>query len=216
MKAIAVNGSPRKKWNTATLLEKVIEGAASEGAKTELFHLYDLNYKGCISCFACKTKNGKSYGKCAVKDELTQVLEKVNEADVIILGSPIYFGSVTGEMSSFIERLLYPLLTYTDPPGTLFSRKVRTAFIYTLGATREMTKERGFDKDILANEILMKMILRTTETLCSYDTSQFDDYSKVYAPRFDPAKKAKIRAEVFPIDCKKAFEMGTRLARELR
>jgi len=216
MKAIAVNGSPRKKWNTATLLEKVIEGAASEGAKTELFHLYDLNYKGCISCFACKTKNGKSYGKCAVKDELTQVLEKVNEADVIILGSPIYFGSVTGEMSSFIERLLYPLLTYTDPPGTLFSRKVRTAFIYTLGATREMTKERGFDKDILANEILMKMILRTTETLCSYDTSQFDDYSKVYAPRFDPAKKAKIRAEVFPIDCKKAFEMGTRLVRELR
>jgi multimeric flavodoxin WrbA len=216
MKAIAVNGSPRKKWNTATLLEKAIEGAASEGAKTELFHLYDLNYKGCISCFACKTKNGKSYGKCAVKDELTQVLEKVNEADVIILGSPIYFGSVTGEMSSFIERLLYPLLTYTDPPGTLFSRKVRTAFIYTLGATREMTKERGFDKDILANEILMKMILGTTETLCSYDTSQFDDYSKVYAPLFDPAKKAKIRAEVFPIDCKKAFEMGTRLVRELR
>ena len=216
MKAIVVNGSPRKKWNTATLLEKALEGASAEGAKAELVHLYDLNYKGCISCFACKIKNGKSYGKCAVKDELTQVLEKVNEADVIILGSPIYFGSVTGEMSSFIERLLYPLLTYTDPPGTLFSRKVRTAFIYTLGATREMTKERGFDKDILANEILMKMILGATETLCSYDTSQFDDYSKVYAPRFDPAKKAKIRAEVFPIDCKKAFEMGARLVKELR
>jgi multimeric flavodoxin WrbA len=55
MKAIGVNGSPRKKWNTATLLKKALEGAASEGAKTGLVHLYDLDYKGCISCFACKT-----------------------------------------------------------------------------------------------------------------------------------------------------------------
>jgi len=51
MKAIAVNGSPRKKWNTATLLRKALEGATSEGAKTALVHLYDLDYKGCISCF---------------------------------------------------------------------------------------------------------------------------------------------------------------------
>jgi multimeric flavodoxin WrbA len=51
MKAIGVNGSPRKKWNTATLLKKALEGAASEGAKTALVHLYDLDYKGCISCF---------------------------------------------------------------------------------------------------------------------------------------------------------------------
>ena len=52
MKVMAINGSPRKKWNTATLLDKALEGAASQGAETELIHLYDLNYKGCISCFA--------------------------------------------------------------------------------------------------------------------------------------------------------------------
>ena len=56
MKVIAFNGSPRKNWNTAMLLEKALEGAKSEGAETELIHLYDLNYNGCISCFACKTK----------------------------------------------------------------------------------------------------------------------------------------------------------------
>jgi len=216
MKAIGVNGSPRKKWNTATLLEKALKGAKSHGAKTELFHLYEINYKGCISCFACKKKTGKSYGKCAVKDGLRPVLEKVNEADVIILGSPIYFGSVTGEMRSFLERLFFPLMTYTDPPGSLLSRKVQTAFIYTLGATKKMARERGFDKHIAASEMLMKMILGASETLCSYDTYQFVDYSKVYAPRFDPEKKAKVRAEVFPIDCEKAFEMGARLVRELR
>jgi len=57
MKVMAFNGSPRKKWNTATLLEKALEGASSKGAETELIHLYDLNYKGCISCFSCKMKN---------------------------------------------------------------------------------------------------------------------------------------------------------------
>jgi multimeric flavodoxin WrbA len=62
MNVLAINGSPRKKWNTATLLNTALEGAASQGAKTEIIHLYDLNYKGCISCFACKLKNGKSYG----------------------------------------------------------------------------------------------------------------------------------------------------------
>ena len=107
-------------------------------------------------------------------------------------------------------------MTYTDPPGSLLSRKVQAAFIYTLGATKEMARERGFDKHIAANEMLMKMILGASETLCSYDTYQFEDYSKVYAPRFDPEKKAKVRSEVFPIDCEKAFEMGARLVRELR
>ena len=60
MKVIAVNGSPRKKWNTATLLERALEGAASKGAETELVHLYDLDFKGCVSCFACKMIDGPS------------------------------------------------------------------------------------------------------------------------------------------------------------
>src|SRR5512135_1706770 len=112
MKAIAVNGSPRKKWNTATLLEKAIEGAVSEGAKAEWVHLYDLSYKGCISCFACKTRDGKSYGKCAVKDALTPILESAGSADVLLFGSPIYFGTATGEIRSFMERLLFPYSLY--------------------------------------------------------------------------------------------------------
>jgi multimeric flavodoxin WrbA len=108
MKVIAVNGSPRKSWNTATLLQKSLDGAASQGAETEIFHLYELNYKGCVSCFACKTKNGKSYGRCAVKDDLAPLLKQVEDVDAIVFGSPIYYGSVTGEMRSFMERLLFP------------------------------------------------------------------------------------------------------------
>lgn len=61
MNLIAINGSPRKHWNTGMLLEKGLEGGASKGAATTLVHLYDLNFKGCTSCFACKLKNGESY-----------------------------------------------------------------------------------------------------------------------------------------------------------
>ena len=89
---IAFNGSPRQDWNTATLLEKALEGASSEGAKTDLIHLYDINFKGCTSCFSCKVRDGKSYAHCAMKDELTPILKRIEEeADAIILGSPIYF-----------------------------------------------------------------------------------------------------------------------------
>jgi multimeric flavodoxin WrbA len=216
MKVIAFNGSPRKKWNTATLLEKALEGASSQGAEIGLINLYDLNYKGCISCFACKTIGGKSYGRCAVQDDLTPLLKTVLNVQVLILGSPIYYGTVTGQMRSFMERLFFPFSPYIDPPGSLFPRKISTGFIYTLGATEEMAKERGFDHHISSNEMIMERIFGASESLCSYDTYQFEDYSKVFAPRFDPEKKARRRREVFPLDCEKAFAMGVRLARKDR
>ena len=63
MKLLAINGSPRKTWNTATLLQKAVEGAASQDAEAEMVHLYDLNFSGCVSCFACKTIGRESYGR---------------------------------------------------------------------------------------------------------------------------------------------------------
>ncbi len=212
MKVIAVNGSPRKKWNTATLLEKALEGAASQGAETELIHLYELSFQGCVSCFACKTRGGKSYGKCAVNDELTPIFAKIEGADGIILGSPIYFGIVTGEMRSFMERLLFPYTTYTDPPRALFPGEINTGFIYTMNVTEDRVKD-FFDQHISINEMFLKRIFGSTESLLSFDTYQFDDYSKVVADRFDSEKKAKRRKEVFPEECEKAYEMGVRFAR---
>ena len=211
MKVIAFNGSPRKKWNTATLLEKALEGARSEGAETELIHLYDLNYKGCISCFACKTIGGQSYGRCAVKDDLTPILKKVEEADAFNLGSPIYYGTVSGEMRSFMERLTFPYSVYSNPPQSLFPRKIHTGLIYTGNAKEEEMNER-FGQHLRINEMVLKMIFGASESLGSFDTYQFDDYSKVVSDRFDPEKKAKRRKEIFPIDCQKAFDMGARLA----
>jgi len=216
MKVMAVNGSPRKNWNTATLLGQALKGAASQGAETELIHLYDLNFKGCISCFACKTRGGKSYGKCAVKDDLKPILEKIAAADGLILGSPIYFGIVSGEMRSFMERLLFPYFTYTDPPQSLFPKKISTGFIYTMNVTEELMKEWGYEQLFGNNQRLLEMVFGASESLFSFDTYQFKDYAKVVADRFGPEKKARRRQEVFPQDCEKAFAMGARFARTPR
>jgi multimeric flavodoxin WrbA len=212
---IGINGSPRKQGNTATLLEHSLEGAESEGAETELVHLYDLEYTGCTSCFACKMLGGKSYGRCAVKDGITPLLKKIEtDADAIILGSPIYFGTDSGMMRSFLERLMFPYLTYTLPHGTLFPRKIPAGFIYTMNIPENMVKEYGYTLHFATNENVLAGLFGHSEHLCSYDTYQFRDYSKVLCTMFDAKKKAERKKTVFPKDCKKAFDMGVRLARK--
>jgi len=210
MKVMAVNGSPRKQWNTATLLNKALEGAASQGAETELIHLYDIDFKGCTSCFSCRLKGGKSYGKCAYRDGITAVLARAEQADALILGSPIYLGTITGEMKKFFERLAYPYLVYDAQRSSLFPRKIKTGLIYTLGADEGRMREMQIDKHIALIEGVMARIFGSAESLIVTDTYQFDDYSK-YVNSHDAAAKAKRRRDVFPIDCQKAFDMGARL-----
>ena len=214
MNVLAFNGSPRKEWNTATLLTEALKGAASQGAETELIHLYDLDFKGCRSCFACKTKGGRSYGKCAAKDDLAPILRKVEEADAIILGSPIYYGTVSGVMKSFMERLMFPYMTYTDPPQSLFPKRINAGLIYTMNVTEEQMKGLGWGQHLGLYQMVLQMIFGVSESLFSFDTYQFKDYSKVVGGLFDPEKKAKRRKEVFPLDCEKAFEMGARFVKE--
>ena len=212
MKIIGFNGSPRKKWNTATLLENALEGAASHGAETELVHLYDLNFRGCISCFSCKTKGGRNYGRCIVKDDLTSVFARVEAAGGLILGSPVYMGTVTGAMKSFLERLVFQYITYTDPFKSLFPEKIKTGIIYTMNVTEEEMNQRGYHHHFEHNETYLRTVFGDCRSLCSFDTYQFEDYSKVVADRFDPEKKARRRKEVFPADCDKARQMGAWIA----
>jgi multimeric flavodoxin WrbA len=213
VKVLAVNGSPRKTWNTATVLKNALEGAASQGAETELINLYDLNYRGCISCFSCKLKDGKSYGRCAVKDDLTPVLDKVASVDSLILGTPIYLMNVTSGMRAFLERLLFSHLVYDENHSTLFPRKVLTGMIYTMGMPESRLQEAGLMQLFNTYEMSMKRFFGESESLIVTDTYQFDDYSKYVSSLFDVEEKARRRKEEFPKDCQKAYDMGVRFAR---
>lgn len=212
MKAIAINGSPRKTWNTATLLKKALTGARSRGAVTELVHLYGLSYKGCISCFECKKIGGKSYGRCAVKDELAPILKGIAEANVLILGSPLYFHTESGQMRSFMERLLFPYVTYTPERACIFPGRAQTALIYTMNVSEENMAAYHQDVTVAASRGIMTRVFGNCEVLLSTDTLQFRDYSKYVSTLFDPIAKAKRREEIFPQDCARAYELGVKLA----
>jgi multimeric flavodoxin WrbA len=211
MKIIALNGSPRKTKNTAKVLKEALEGAKTQGAEVELINLYDLNYKGCVSCFACKRIGGQSYGKCAVNDDLKSVLRKIEESDALILGSPIYFGEVTGEMRSFLERFLFQYLTYDENHSVIFDKKLPIGLVYTMNVQREHMNLVGYEQKFKNTEDMMKRFFGEAESLFINDTYQFDDYSKYVSSMFDEKHKAQIRDEQFPKDLKKAFELGIRL-----
>ena len=210
MNIIAINGSPRKNFNTATLLEHAVKGAASTGATTETVHLYDLNFKGCTSCFACKGKTDAGSGHCAMRDELSPVLERIMACDALVLGSPIYYSDVTGMMRMFMERLLFMNLTYDNPLRPAPGKRISSAFIFTMNLPKE-AEQYGIPLFEQTSKVFA-LLGGATEYLASYDTFQFDDYSKYAAGVFDPEQKKRIRAEQWPLDCKKAYDIGVRLA----
>ncbi|HEX9025000.1 MAG TPA: flavodoxin family protein [Clostridium sp.] len=215
MKVYAINGSPRKNKNTATLLQKALDGvkeaAKDKEIETEIINLYDLNYTGCKSCFACKRLGSKSYGKCAVKDDIQEVLEKLSQADGLILGSPIYFGTITGQLQSFLERLLFPYLVYDETYSTIAPKKMPTAFIYTMNAPEEFMDKIGYLSTFNKFESTLGRILTNPLVMYSNNTYQFDDYSKYKSTAFSEEAKAAHRKIQFPLDCQKAFELGANL-----
>lgn len=210
MKVLAINGSPHKQGNTATMLTSAIEGAQSRGTQVELTHLYDLNYTGCTGCMACKLLSGKSFGRCAWRDDLTPVLSQAIESDVLLLASPIYWRDLTGMMRSFLERLWFPTATYTKAGTLLYPKRIRVGLIFTTNVPASQYA------DFYGNlQQLFSFLLGPTEYVTAEDTWQFDDYARYAADRFDPVAKKQQHDEVFPTECRSAYEMGRRLTEGL-
>ena len=211
MKVIAINGSPRKNWNTDILLKKSLDGAASAGAETEMVYLYDLKFRGCVSCLACKLQKEPRPNRCVLRDDLTAILDRVHEADAVILGSPIYFSEVTGEMRSFFERFLFQYLNYDDYTKPL-SPKKKTALVFTMNISEPKFDDFGYKALFQRYEDWMKHYFGHCETLLATDTLQAKDYSRYHLGMFDAAAKQLRHDTVFPQDCQKAYELGVKLA----
>lgn len=212
-KIFAVNGSPRKNGNTAQLLQKALEGAASVGAEVKLIQLADLDFSGCRSCFACKKLANPSPG-CILKDDLAETLKELLQSDGIIMGSPIYFGAETGLYRNFLERLFFPMLRYTNPPSSRAEKRIDFGFIYTMNVPENVMDEYGYNAYLQSQSQTPGLIFnsRNIYTLYACDTHQFDDYSKYECTLFDAGHKAEMRKTQFISDLAKAFEMGRKLA----
>ncbi|HOI13896.1 MAG TPA: flavodoxin family protein [Methanoculleus sp.] len=102
IKVLGISGSPRRHGNTETLLDAVLEGASEAGAQIEKIVLRPLEYASCQGCNVCHKT-----GICVIKDDLTEVFEKIGDADVIVLASPIYSMGITAEAKGLIDRAQY-------------------------------------------------------------------------------------------------------------
>lgn len=102
MKVVAFNGSPRENGNTSTLIRNVFEALEQEGIETELVQIGGKPIRGCTACFQCfRNKDGR----CSVDDDiLNHCIEKILEADGVIIGSPTYFSDVSTETKALIDR----------------------------------------------------------------------------------------------------------------
>lgn len=103
MKIASFLGSPKKKGNTAALLDSVLKGInESTEVESEFFFLHDMKIAPCNGCDACKKENSKG---CVIRDDMNQIYAALARADLIILATPIYWWSVTAQMKIMIDRI---------------------------------------------------------------------------------------------------------------
>lgn len=102
MKVLLVNGSPKKNGNTAYALNQMAAVFAAEGVETEILHIGNQAIRGCIACGSC----GKN-GKCVFDDAVNEAAPKFQEADGIVVGSPVYYASANATLVAFLDRLFY-------------------------------------------------------------------------------------------------------------
>lgn len=123
MKVVAFNGSPRGEGNTFHLIQRVFDELHKEGIQTEYIHIGNKDLKGCTACMKCKENKDE---KCALPDDgINGYIQKMEKAEGILLGSPVYFSNVTAQMKALIDRVGY----VSKANDGLFRRKVGAAVV---------------------------------------------------------------------------------------
>ena len=100
MKVLGVIGSPRRRGNTAALVERVLDGGRESGAETEAVYLSEIDLNPCLACESCKKTS-----RCVQRDGMQDVYEKIAGSRALVLGSPVYFDQVSAQAKMFIDRL---------------------------------------------------------------------------------------------------------------
>ena len=103
MKVLLINGSPKAKGNTAFALEQMAEVFADQGIETEIIHIGTAPIRGCIACGGCNKQ-----AKCAFDDDIVnRLIEKTDDIDGLVIGSPVHYASAGGAITSVLDRLFY-------------------------------------------------------------------------------------------------------------
>lgn len=124
MKVVAINGSPNKKGNTAQLIDTIAQELAKDNITTEVLHIGNKTIRGCFGCGGCAKNKDE---RCVAKDDayVNECIQKMKEADGIILGTPVHWAGIAGTMKSFLDRAFY----VSSANGNLFRHKVGASIV---------------------------------------------------------------------------------------
>jgi multimeric flavodoxin WrbA len=147
MKILAINGTYRKKGTTTALTEAALEGAESVGAEIEMILLRDHDVGHCTNCLMCYKDLESEIAPCPVDDSVGEMLEKIKDADGIILSSPVHNGFITGLMTIFFERIAWRLCRSTgrvmNLRGVPEPRSKRIRALATIVSAGQMPTKQG-------------------------------------------------------------------------
>jgi len=140
MKAIGFVGTPRKESNTVLAVQAILDGAKERGAEIAICSSRDLNLKPCQACMGCAKAP-----TCVIEDDMLQIYDQLESADVLIFGSPVYMGQMTAQAKAFMDRLFAKLGPHIAPEiKDKFTGK-KLIQVYTQGAPIPMAYQAYFD-----------------------------------------------------------------------
>ena len=167
MKIIGISGSPRQDGNTDRLVRQILDGASTAGAQTSFHHVAELNIKGCTGCTTCRDT-----GLCVLKDDMPPLLLEILDADAVVFGTPVYMGQMTGQLKTFVDRLL-PVLK-TDYTSRLVKRPAMV-WVFTQGNGDPAAVRTYMDQ---TSHFLGFLGFTPKDILCATGTRAKDDLEK--------------------------------------
>ena len=172
MKTIVINADPKRKGICAQLMKSAQKGAESVGCEVEYVDLYKMDLSGCRICLICK--RDEDVCKCYWRDELSPLIERIFEADCLLIGAPIFFSNPSSHYMAFLERLIYCIVSYKT--GNKFKGKVNVGLFYTINYPMDYF-EKSVRPHLKQSEDILKM-LNGKVVIDTFSNISKNDYSK--------------------------------------
>lgn len=200
MKTVVINASPKRKGINAQLMKSAVKGAESVGADVEYVDLYKLDFCGCMSCLICK-KEGMESCKCYWCDELSPLIDRILNADCLLIGAPIFFSEPTSHYRALIERLIFCIVSYDV--GNAFKGKVNVGLLYNVNFSKEYFEE-SVRPNLKQSEDILKMLNGKLEVYSFENIVQ-----RVYG---EGDEIVESKESQFACDLEAAFSIGAELS----
>ena len=208
MKVYALNASPRKGWNCDQLLDRFIEGVRDTAPEIEVekVNIYDLDYKGCRSCFACMHKSTEN-GFCLYRDGAYELLRNIKTGDGLVFSAPIYYSEVPSQMRALIERLFHPGNAPHEIPVTM---------IYTMNQPEDVS-ERRFRPHMDGIGGTFRGAFHTEpDEVDAYFTLHWQHPEDYNWPMELYDRKVEYKEKQWPVDLQNCYDAGVRFAGRVR